>query len=98
VAGRTSDGPYRGLLTRGGDRSRVSSNCTGLGIPAATLTRGPVLQSLQSVGSVSFGFESEVPIKDAIVIETRALEKIAKYSLEVSAAWSEQQRGARARG
>jgi hypothetical protein len=78
---------YRGLESWGSNRSRVSSSGSSLcSITCATLTGSSVLQSLESVGAIGFGFESKVPIKDAVIFETRALEEVAEYSLQISAA------------
>jgi hypothetical protein len=63
----------------------LSAFSCALGSLALTVTGGAVLQPLQAIGSVSLGFESEVPVEETIVFEAGPLEEVAEYSLEVSA-------------
>jgi hypothetical protein len=59
--------------------------CSPLGSLAFSIAGGAILQPLQAIGSIGFGFESQVPVEETVVLESGALEKVAEYSLEVSA-------------
>jgi hypothetical protein len=74
--------------TNDGGRGRGRSLgplCSPLGSLAFSIAGGAILQPLQAIGSIGFGFESQVPVEETVVLESGALEKVAEYSLEVSA-------------